>query len=166
MGVVKDFQMSSMKNTIKPYVFYQKSFWLFSAQIKYDSAHLPAALDQITTTWKKLYPDYPLEYEFVEDLYSQIYKNEIQLKNMSLALGLIAMLLSCLGLWGITGIIYEARTKEIGIRKINGAKIIQIIPWLLKGYYNNSYRCPSLCNPGIILSDGSLVKQFRLQNIT
>ena len=132
VGVVKDFQMSSMKNSIKPYVFFQKSFWLFSAQIKYDSANFPAALEQIRTTWKKLYPDYPLEYEFVEGMYSKIYKNEIQLKNMSLALGLIAMFLSCLGLWGITGIIYEARTKEIGIRKINGAKIIQIIPWLLR----------------------------------
>ncbi len=132
VGIVKDFQMSSMKNKIKPYVFYQKSFWLFSAQIKYDSAHLTGVLDQIETTWKRLYPDYPLEYDYVEDLYKEIYKNEIQLKNMSLALGLIAMLLSCLGLWGITGIIYEARTKEIGIRKINGAKIIQIIAWLLK----------------------------------
>jgi ABC-type antimicrobial peptide transport system permease subunit len=68
-------------------------------------------------------------------MYSKIYKNEIQLKNMSLALGIIAMFLSCLGLWGITGIIYEARTKEIGIRKINGAKIIQIIPWLLKDIF-------------------------------
>jgi putative ABC transport system permease protein len=134
-GVVSDFQMSSMKNKIKPYVFYQKSFWLYSAQVKYDSAHLSDALDQITMTWKKLYPDYPLEYEFIEDMYSKIYKNEIQLKNMSLALGIIAMFLSCLGLWGITGIIYEARTKEIGIRKINGAKINQIIAWLLKDIF-------------------------------
>ena len=132
VGVVKDFQMSSMKNKIKPYVFYQKSFWLFSAQIKYDSAHLAGVLDQIETTWKKLYPDYPLEYDYVEDLYKQIYKNEIQLKNLSLALGIIGMFLSCLGLWGITGIIYEARTKEIGIRRINGAKTMQIIYWLLK----------------------------------
>jgi putative ABC transport system permease protein len=132
VGIVEDFQMSSMKNKIKPYVFYQKSFWLFSAQIKYDSAHLSGVLDQIETTWKKLYPDYPLEYDYVEDLYKQIYKNEMQLKNLSLALGIIGMFLSCLGLWGITGIIYEARTKEIGIRKINGAKIIQIITWLLK----------------------------------
>jgi putative ABC transport system permease protein len=45
------------------------------------------------------------------------------------------MFLSCLGLWGITGIIYEARTKEIGIRKINGAKINQIIAWLLKDIF-------------------------------
>jgi putative ABC transport system permease protein len=132
VGIVKDFQMSSMKNVIKPYVFFQKSYWLFSAQIKYDSAHLSGVLDQLQMTWKKLYPDYPLEYEYVEDLYEQIYKNEIQLKNMSLALGIIGMFLSCLGLWGITGIIYEARTKEIGIRKINGAKIIQIMLWLLK----------------------------------
>ena len=132
VGIVKDFQMSSMKNKIKPYVFFQKSFWLFSAQIKYDSAHLSGVLDQMQTTWRKIYPDYPLEYDYVEDLYRQIYKNEMQLKNMSLALGIIGMFLSCLGLWGITGIIYEARTKEIGIRKINGAKIIQIIAWLLK----------------------------------
>ena len=131
-GVVEDFQMSSMKNSIKPYAFFQKSFWLFSAQIKYDSAHLSDALIQIEKTWKKLYPDYPLEYDFVEDLYTKIYKNEIHLKDLSMALGIIAMFLSCLGLWGITGIIYEARTKEIGIRKINGAKIIQIVLWLLK----------------------------------
>jgi len=131
-GVVEDFQMSSMKNSIKPYAFFQKSFWLFSAQIKYDSAHLSDALIQIEKTWKKLYPDYPLEYDFVEDLYAKIYKNEIQLKNLSMALGIIAMFLSWLGLWGITGIIYEARTKEIGIRKINGAKIFQIVLWLLK----------------------------------
>ncbi|MBK7712157.1 MAG: ABC transporter permease [Bacteroidales bacterium] len=132
VGIVKDFQMSSMKNKIKPYVFFQKSFWLFSAQIKYDSAHLSGVLDKIETTWKDLYHDYPLEYDYVEDLYKQIYKNEMQLKNLSFALGIIGMFLSCLGLWGITGIIYEARTKEIGIRKINGAKTIQIITWLLK----------------------------------
>jgi putative ABC transport system permease protein len=69
---------------------------------------------------------------FIEDMYSKICNNEMQLKNMSMVLGIIAMFLSCLGLWGITGIIYEARTKEIGIRKINGAKITQIIAWLLK----------------------------------
>lgn len=132
VGIVKDFQMSSMKNTIKPYVFFQKSFWLYSAQIKYDSAQLPGVLDLLARTWEKVYPDYPLEYEYVENLYTKIYKNEMQLKNLSMALGIIAMILSCLGLWGITGIIYEAKTKEIGIRKINGAKIVQIFPWLLK----------------------------------
>ncbi len=132
VGIVKDFQMSSMQNVIKPYVFFQKSFWLFSAQVKYDSAHLSTVLDQIGKTWKKLYTDYPLEYVHVEDLYRQIYKNEMQLKSLSTALGIIAMLLSSLGLWAITGIIYKAKTKEIGIRKINGAKIVQIILWLLR----------------------------------
>lgn len=132
VGIVKDFQMSSMKNSIKPYVFFQKSFWLFSAQVKYDSVNLPAAMEQIEKTWKKLYPDYPLEYIPVVDLYDKIYKNELQLKHLSTALGIIAIIISSLGLWGITGLIYESKTKEIGIRKINGAKIIQIIGWLLK----------------------------------
>lgn len=132
VGIVKDFQMSSMKNSIKPYVFFQKSFWLFSAQVKYNPENLSEVLKLIESSWKKLYPDYPLEYDHVEDLYRQIYKNEIQLKDLNMALAIIAMILSSLGLWGITGIIYEARTKEIGIRKINGAKIIQIIMWLLE----------------------------------
>ncbi len=132
VGVVKDFQMSSMKNIIKPYVFFQKSFWLFSAQVKYDPAHTTGVLEQIGRTWKKLYPDYPFEYDYVENLYRNIYRNELQLKGLSLSLGIIAMVLSCLGLWGITGIIYEAKTKEIGIRKINGARIAQILAWMLK----------------------------------
>jgi putative ABC transport system permease protein len=132
VGIVKDFQMSSMKNSIKPYVFFQKSFWLFSAQVKYDSVNLPAAMEQIEKTWKKLYHDYPLEYVPVVDLYNKIYKNELQLKILSSALGIIALVISSLGLWGITGTIYESKTKEIGIRKINGARIIQIISWMVK----------------------------------
>jgi putative ABC transport system permease protein len=132
VGIVKDFQMSSMKNKIKPYVFFQKSFWLFSVQVKYDSSHLNEASQLIKNTWQKLYPGFPYECDYVEDLYAGIYKNEIQLKNLSMALGIIAMLLSCLGLWGITGIIYEIKTKEIGIRKANGAKTFQIMQWLLK----------------------------------
>lgn len=132
VGIVKDFQMSSMKNSIKPYVFFQKSFWLFSAQVKYDSINLPSALEQIESTWKKLYPDYILEYVPVADLYNKIYSNEFQLKKLSTALGIIAIILSCLGLWGITGIIYESKTKEIGIRKISGARTGQVIGWLLK----------------------------------
>jgi putative ABC transport system permease protein len=65
-------------------------------------------------------------------LYKDIYDNEIQLKNLSLVLGIIAIILSCLGLLGITGITYQSKTKEIGIRKTNGATRLDIIAWLLK----------------------------------
>jgi len=67
----------------------------------------------------------------VDNLYKEIYKGEIQLRDMSLILCILALLLSATGLFGITGIAYEARTKEIGIRKVSGARTSGIIQWLL-----------------------------------
>jgi putative ABC transport system permease protein len=131
-GVVEDFQMSSMKDEIKPYVFFQKSYWLGSVQVIYDSLYTKPALDFINKTWNRVFPGFPFEYEFVDDLYKNIYSNEIQFRKLSLVLGLIAIILSCLGLWGITGITYQAKTKEIGIRKTHGATIFNILFWLLK----------------------------------
>ena len=132
IGVVEDFQMSSMKNEIKPYVFFQKSFWMESVQVKFDESHAGPACDIISEGFIRAFPGFPMQYDYVEDLYSRIYKNENQLRSLSLILGFLAILLSSLGLWGITGIIYQARTKEIGIRKVNGASTARIVIWLLK----------------------------------
>ncbi len=108
----------------------QKSFWLFSAQVRYDTARTGEVLNVVKQSWEEIYPGFPFEYTFIEDLYQQVYKNEIKLKNLGKFLGIIALLLSCLGLWALTGIIYQQRTKEIGIRRVNGARIYQIV-WLL-----------------------------------
>ena len=132
VGVVEDFQMSSMKNEIKPYGFFQKSFWMESVQIKFDTSQTAKAFEIIKSGFEKSFPGHPMQYEYVEDLYKQIYNNEIQLKSLSLILGFLAVLLSSLGLWGITGIIYQSKIKEIGIRKVNGALRGNIIFWLLK----------------------------------
>jgi ABC-type antimicrobial peptide transport system, permease component len=135
VGVVSNFQPSSVTKEIKPYVFFQKSFWLFSVQIKYDTARQAQCLNNIRSTWDKIYPDYPMSYTFVDDLYKSVYKNEYQLRKIGSALCLLAIILSALGLFGITGIVYEARTKEIGIRKVNGARFTQIAGWLLKDIF-------------------------------
>ncbi len=132
VGVVSNFQPSSVKKDIKPYVYFQKTFWLFSVQIKYDTARETKAMALIKNTWGKIYHDFPLKYTFVDDLYKKVYKNEYELRNIGTVLCLLAIVLSSLGLFGITGIVYEARTKEIGIRKVNGARFGQISKWLLK----------------------------------
>jgi putative ABC transport system permease protein len=132
IGVVEDFQMSNMKNLIKPYVFFQKSFWFFSAQIKYDNKRDVEAINYIQKIWEEYFPSYPFDYVFVQDLYSTVYKNETGLQKISILLGILALILSGLGLWGMTGMLYEMKTKEIGIRKVNGASGRQILSWLLK----------------------------------
>ena len=132
VGVVKDFQPSTMKEEIRPYVFFQKSFWLFSAQIRYDTTQTAESLALIGNTWNDIYPDFPMEYEFVDNLYKEVYQGEIQLRNIGIILCILALILSGIGLFGITGIAYEARTKEIGIRKVSGARISGIVQWLLR----------------------------------
>jgi putative ABC transport system permease protein len=121
-----------MKDEIKPYVFFQKSVWLGSVQVKYDTLHTKSSLDFISNTWHSIFPGFPFEYEYVDDLYRNIYANEIRFKKISMALGIIAIVLSCLGLWGITGITQQIKTKEIGIRKTNGATAFGILVMLLK----------------------------------
>jgi putative ABC transport system permease protein len=132
IGIVEDFQVSSMKDEIKPYVFFQKSYWLGSVQVEYDTLHTKSSLDFIGKKWQSIFPGFPFEYEFVDDLYRNIYANEIRFKKLSMALGIIAIVLSCLGLWGITGITQQIKTKEIGIRKTNGATAFSILIMLLK----------------------------------
>ena len=132
VGVVTDFQPSSMKSDIKPYAFFRRSVWLNSAQVKVDTSRLAESIRYIKDTWDQLYPDFPFNYEFVEDMYHNVYKNEFQLKNLSLSLSILALILSSIGLFGITGMVFETRTKEIGIRKVNGARSREITWWLLK----------------------------------
>lgn len=103
-----------------------------SVQVKYNTSQSIKAFEAIKAGFEKSFPGHPFEYEYVEDMYQKIYKNENQLKSLSSILGILAILLSSLGLWGITGIIYQSKTKEIGIRKVNGAHKTTIILWLLK----------------------------------
>ncbi|HYW97262.1 MAG TPA: FtsX-like permease family protein [Bacteroidales bacterium] len=65
-------------------------------------------------------------------MYNDVYKNEFQLKNISLSLSILALILSSIGLFGITGMVFETRTKEISIRNVNGARSREILLWLLK----------------------------------
>jgi putative ABC transport system permease protein len=130
VGIVEDFQPSSMKNEIKPYVYFQKSFWLFSSQIRYDESRLVETLDFVMRTWNVIYPGFPFEYTLIEDLYEAVYLNEIRVKNLGIILGILSVILSALGLWALTGVLYESRTKEMGIRRVHGATIFQVL-WLL-----------------------------------
>ena len=121
VGVVKDFQPSSMKGTIKSYVFFQKPFWLFSIQVKADSLDLQETIQFMKSNWNSCFPGYPFIYTFIDDIYHEIYRNEIQLGKLGSILGVLALILSCSGLIGITGLVYERQKKEVGIRKISGA---------------------------------------------
>jgi putative ABC transport system permease protein len=134
VGVVKNFQISSSKDNVQPMVYFQKSCWLFNCLIQIDTARKAEALQYIRNTWAKFYPDYTCEIKFVDDLYKNLYSKEIQQQKLVTLFTLLAILISSMGLWSISSVISKKRTKEVGIRKVNGAKTIEIMYLLNKEF--------------------------------
>ena len=127
IGVSEDFHFYTMKQAIKPMVMFQKHIWFWNYLIRVNEAEFLEALDFIREQWDAFYPDFPFEYEGVDELYSSLYKNEIvQMKTIG-AISVLTLIIACLGLVGLIRFLAAARTREIGIRKVNGATRLRIL---------------------------------------
>lgn len=91
------------------------------------------SLALIKLVWTKIFPDYPFNYEFLDDKYNKEYRKDIITSELVNWFTIICIVLSIIGLWGISSILVVRKTKEIGIRKVNGAKISEILIMLNKG---------------------------------
>jgi putative ABC transport system permease protein len=127
IGVVKDFNLNTLHHEIKPYVFFQKPIWLWNILIKPDPKNNQKAMADILKGWNQLIPEYPFEYNFNKELFFHAYKKEIIQTRLTGFFSFVAILISCMGLFAISSISIDRRTKEIGIRKTNGATTFQII---------------------------------------
>jgi putative ABC transport system permease protein len=134
VGVVKDFNLNTLHHEIKPYVFFQKQIWFWNLLVKIDTAHKELAMQHLRKTWDKLAPNYPLEYQYNTDIFFKAYKKEIIQSRLTGFFSLLAIIISCLGLFAISSIIILKRTKEIGIRKVNGADNKKISRLLLEEF--------------------------------
>lgn len=130
VGVVKDFYSGSAKQKIAPMVYFQKSFWQFSCQVKVDTGSRQAALQFIKRTWNSIYTDFPFDYRYQQDMYKNIYQAEFRQQKLIALLTMLAIAIACLGLWSISSLNTRSRSREIGIRKVNGASIVQILVML------------------------------------
>lgn len=133
-GVVKDFNFSTLQEKIKPLFYMQKSIWLLCFQVKIDPEKTGRALSLIEETWNRINPEYPFEYYFVDDLYARLYASEEKQGTILGIFSILAITIACLGLFGLAAYTVERRTKEIGIRKVLGASISNII-MLLSGEF-------------------------------
>ena len=134
IGVSEDFHSYNMTKKIKPLVMFQKPMWYFCFLIKIDEGNFSDAIAYVKTTWDRIYPDYPFTYDFVHDLYLKLYKREIVQKKVLAIISILTIIIACLGLVGLMIYLTEMRTKEIGIRKVNGASILSIIYLLNRNF--------------------------------
>ncbi|HYF69503.1 MAG TPA: ABC transporter permease [Ohtaekwangia sp.] len=134
IGVVSNYHQESLKRTIKP-TFYQllpRALDYFAIRIP--SGDLPNAISIAKGQWVKVFNDNPFEYFFLDDFFNEQYKEDQKCGDVFTLLTTLSIFIACIGLFGISSHMIMQRTKEIGIRKILGASMMNILR-LLSGYY-------------------------------
>jgi len=136
VGVVKDFIYNDMYSTGAPLIlFCDTSSWTNYMTLRLtDQANLSTALAQIENVIKKDNPGYPVEYKFVDDTFSKIFTTETLIGKLAGIFALLAIAISCMGLFGLSAYTAEKRTKEIGIRKVLGSSILGLVGLLSKDF--------------------------------
>jgi putative ABC transport system permease protein len=132
VGVLKDINFKSLHNSVEPVVYrYAGQSWLTSYMtIRADISRYRETLEFLEVTWKEIVPDTQFSYSFISEMYNDKYKEEERLARTLGTFSFLAVLLSCLGLYAIIAFTSERRTKEIGIRKVNGAKVWEVMALL------------------------------------
>ena len=120
IGVVKDFHYESLHSEIMPMAMRISPHnpW---ACIKIRSGDVQGTLKFIEQKWSKLCPEYPFEYHFLDDQINEMYMSDQRISRLFQYFTLLAIIISCLGLFGLATFFAQERTKEIGIRKVLGA---------------------------------------------
>ncbi len=135
IGVVKDFHYGTVKEKISPQVFTANPDMPYSRFLmKIDPKNIPKIIDNVEAAYKKLMPFRPFSYDFMEDLNAKNYENEEKWKQIITFGSILMIFISCIGLFGLTLLSIQQRTKEIGVRKVLGASIFQISSLLSKNF--------------------------------
>ncbi|HUM45894.1 MAG TPA: ABC transporter permease, partial [Chitinophagales bacterium] len=125
-AVVKDFHFASLHQPIGSLIIFLSEDFAGNLFVKIDGSNIPSTLQQLEKTWKERVPYRPFEYHFLDDDYNRLYTAEQRsAKIIGISAGM-AIILACLGLFGLAAFTMVQRTKEIGIRKILGAGLSNI----------------------------------------
>lgn len=136
-GVVADFNYASLHQPVGAYLYYESNFGgnpYNDVLVRFNTAHFSQTLQQIENTFKKNVPMAAFDYQLLDDVIAQLYKGDKVTARISLLFSVLAIFVSCLGLFGLTAYTAEKRRKEIGIRKVLGASVLNISNMLSKDF--------------------------------
>ncbi|MEO7214276.1 ABC transporter permease [Mucilaginibacter sp.] len=134
-GVSKNFNFNSMHYKVENLFLVNQSEWGFrTVSVKINAGKSKEAIEFIKATWKQINPDHPFEYQFLDDHFAEVYRADNQVSKIVGILAGLAILISCLGLFGLASFSAEKRIKEIGVRKVLGASVQNIV-LLLSGHF-------------------------------
>ena len=134
VGIVKDFHFQSLHQEIAPLVMFYAPNSIGRLYLRTRPGNTQQAIAALEKVWKQYNPDYAFNYTFLDETFDRIYKSDIQTSRLFGAFSIIAILISCLGLFGLVVFSAELKTKEIGIRKVLGASIPDVVNLLTKEF--------------------------------
>jgi len=130
IGVMKDFHLQSLHEAIKPLILVLNPANTSFLMIRTKGSQTQQAIADIEGLTKQFNPNYPFEYHFADEEYEKMYRSEQQVNTLVNYFGLLAIVISCLGLFGLAAFTAEQRTKEIGVRKVLGASVASLVALL------------------------------------
>lgn len=134
IAVVDDFHYTNLYTKEKPIVIVNRRLFTHCFLIKINGENKTKVLDILRKEWEVLNPDFPFNYEFVSDAYQKVYAKEFQLARVLSLFTIISIILAAMGLFAMVTFNLERRSKEIGLRKISGATISEVLLMLLRSY--------------------------------
>ena len=126
VGVVPDQNFQGLHNKIKPTHFRLSPDWMRTASVRVQSANLSQTLQEIERVWEEVNPDYPIQQRFLDDVFADVYVVFQTMNRVLAGFAVVALSLALIGLFGLAAFMAERRTREIGIRKVLGARVDQI----------------------------------------
>jgi putative ABC transport system permease protein len=131
-GVVKNYHQEGLKVNQEPLIFrfFENVNNFYSLRV--NPENIQNTLSIIEAQWRKFFPNNPYDFFFLEDYYNEQYKNELQFKKVLSLFSLVAIIIACLGLFGLSSYTTIRRTREIGIRKVMGSSALNCIMLLIK----------------------------------
>jgi putative ABC transport system permease protein len=137
IGIVDDFHQKSLREEIAPAVFFKSLKWNYEVGfycIKVSPDHIATTVEQLRETWNRIYPGEPYLFSFLDDEFNALYNSDVAFGRVFAVFSFLAVLMAATGLFAFVKFSFELKIKEIGIRKVNGATVGEIMIFLNSGY--------------------------------
>ena len=134
VGVMKNYHFQSVRENIEPLAIHVNPANINYIVIRLNAGDIPAEVEYVKSTWQRVIPDYPFDYQFVDQELDRAYREWERLSTLLKYFAFLAILIACLGLFGLASFTAEQRTKEIGVRKVLGASVISIVLLMSKEF--------------------------------
>lgn len=133
-GVVKDFHFESFRQNVAPAIFLLDPANTWQGYVKVNTGKIRETVAFLESTAQRLNPEFPFDYSFMDENYARMYQEDVRLRDLAQYFSILTILISCLGLLGLSAHIAEQKTKEIGIRKVLGASTLSILQVINKEF--------------------------------